>query len=122
VVAKHVALAQDTSILALDEPTTFLDIGHQFEVLELIQYLKQARSMTVLMVLHDLNPAAGFADHVVVLDRGRVVRVGDAWSILTPDLLADVFGVAASVIQDPSTGKPLIVPRASAARAKPHAR
>jgi iron complex transport system ATP-binding protein len=110
------ALAQDTSILALDEPTTFLDIGHQFEVLELIQHLKQERSMTILMVLHDLNHAAAFADHLVVLDRGRVVRVGEPWSILEPDLLRETFGVCASVIEDPATGKPLIVPRSSATR------
>jgi iron complex transport system ATP-binding protein len=113
------ALAQETALLALDEPTTFLDIGHQFEVLELVRRLNAERGLTVLMVLHDLNHAATFADHLVMLAHGQVVAAGEPWSILEPDLLRDVFGVAASVVRDPTSGKPLIVPHGSAARATP---
>jgi iron complex transport system ATP-binding protein len=108
------ALAQETAILALDEPTTFLDIGHQLEVLELVRQLNQEQGLTVLMVLHDLNHAASFADHIVVLGGGAVVAAGEPWSILQPGLLRDVFGVVASVIRDPYSGKPLIVAHRSA--------
>ncbi|MEM9204485.1 MAG: ABC transporter ATP-binding protein, partial [Actinomycetota bacterium] len=87
------ALAQETPLLALDEPTTFLDIGHQWEVLELVRQLNAERSTTVLMVLHDLNHAASFSDHMVVLESGRVVASGDPWTVLTVDLLREVFGV-----------------------------
>lgn len=110
------ALAQETAILALDEPTTFLDIGHQLEVLELVRELNQEQGLTVLMVLHDLNHAASFSDHLVVLNHGQIVAAGEPWSILQPDLLHDVFGVTASVISDPHTSKPLIVAHSSAAR------
>jgi iron complex transport system ATP-binding protein len=103
------ALAQETAILALDEPTTFLDIGHQLEVLELIRQLNEAHGLTIVMVLHDLNHAATFADHLVVLHHGRVLAAGAPWDIVRPELLREVFGVIASVITDPQTGKPLIV-------------
>ncbi len=76
------ALAQETAILALDEPTTFLDIGHQLEVLELVRQLNQEQGLTVLMVLHDLNHAASFADYMVVLGGGAIVAAGEPWSIL----------------------------------------
>jgi iron complex transport system ATP-binding protein len=111
------ALAQETAILALDEPTTFLDIGHQFEVLELVRRLNAERGLTVLMVLHDLNQAATFADRLVVLDGGRIVAAGEPWAILEPDLLRDVFGVHAAIVRDPASGRPVIVPRGSAPRA-----
>ncbi|MEM7288022.1 MAG: ABC transporter ATP-binding protein [Actinomycetota bacterium] len=110
------ALAQETPVLALDEPTTFLDIGHQWEVLELVRRLNDQRGLTVLMVLHDLNHAASFSDHMVVLQQGRVVADGDPWSVLTVDLLRDVFGVEASIVPDPRTERPLIVPHAAAQR------
>lgn len=110
------ALAQETAILALDEPTTFLDIGHQLEVLELVHELNQTQGLTVLMVLHDLNHAASFSDQMVVLNRGQIIQAGEPWSILQPDLLHEVFGVRASVISEPHTGKPLIVAHSSAVR------
>lgn len=110
------ALAQETAILALDEPTTFLDIGHQFEVLELVRRLNQEQKMTVVMVLHDLNHAAYFSDYMVVLADGGIVAAGEPWSILEPPLLRTVFGVEASVIGDPRSGKPLIVTHSSATR------
>ena len=86
------------------------------EVLELVHELNQTQGLTVLMVLHDLNHAAAFADQMVVLNRGAIVRSGEPWSILQPDLLHDVFGVAASIIREPQSGKPLIVAHRSAAR------
>lgn len=110
------ALAQETPVLALDEPTTFLDIGHQLEVLELVRELNQQRQLTVLMVLHDLNHAASFADHMVVLNKGTIVANGEPWSILQPTILQEVFGVMATVISDPHTQKPLIVAHSSALR------
>lgn len=111
------ALAQETAVLALDEPTTFLDIGHQLEVLELVHDLNQTQGLTVLMVLHDLNHAAAFSDQMVVLNHGAIVEAGAPWSILQPELLQQVFGVAASIISEPQTGKPLIVAHSSARRA-----
>ncbi|MEM8619193.1 MAG: ABC transporter ATP-binding protein [Actinomycetota bacterium] len=113
------ALAQETPVLALDEPTTFLDIGHQWEVLELVRRLNTERGLTVLMVLHDLNHAATFSDEMFVLQSGRVVANGDPWSTLTVELLRDVFGIEASVTPDPNTDRPLIVPHAAAPRATP---
>jgi iron complex transport system ATP-binding protein len=110
------ALAQETPVLALDEPTTFLDIGHQLEVLELVRELNQSQSLTVLMVLHDLNHAASFADHMVVLNRGAIVASGAPWSIMEPPLLRQVFGVTASIISYPVTDKPLIIAHGSSAR------
>lgn len=110
------ALAQEMPILALDEPTTFLDIGHQLEVLELVRELNQTQGLTVLMVLHDLNHAASFADHLVVLNQGTIIASGAPWTILQPPLLREVFGVTASVIHDPTTEKPLIIAHSSAAR------
>lgn len=110
------ALAQETAVLALDEPTTFLDIGHQLEVLELVHELNQTQGLTVLMVLHDLNHAAAFSDHMVVLNSGAIVAAGEPWSILQPELLHEVFGVVASIISEPQSGKPLIVAHRSVAR------
>lgn len=102
-------LAQNTKILALDEPTTYLDIGHQLEILELIQALNKKDNMTVVMILHDLNHAAQFSDHIVVLNDGKVVTSGAPWDVLTVDLLRDVFGVEASIIEDPVHGTPFIM-------------
>ncbi len=102
-------LAQQAPTLLLDEPTTFLDIGHQLEVLELLRHLNTTRGMTIVMVLHDLNQAAQFADHVVALHGGRVVRAGEPARVLTADLLHDVFGVVAHVTTDPA-GRPVCVP------------
>lgn len=112
------SLAQQTPILALDEPTTFLDVGHQYEVLELVRELNTDRGLTVVMVLHDLNHAAAFSDHMVVLQRGQVVASGDPWATLSTDLLRDVFGIEASIITDPHADRPLIVPKAAARRSE----
>ncbi|MGN7798271.1 ABC transporter ATP-binding protein [Leifsonia sp. 22587] len=104
------ALAQRTDILLLDEPTTFLDLSHQLEVLDLLLDLNAARGTTVVMVLHDLNLAARYAGHLVAMRQGEIVAAGDPAAVVTADLVRDVFGVEAVVADDPVTGTPLVVP------------
>ncbi len=104
------ALAQRTDILLLDEPTTFLDISHQLEVLDLLLDLNAARGTTVVMVLHDLNLAARYAGHLIAMRSGAVVAAGDPTAVVTADLVRDVFGVESVVADDPVTGTPLVVP------------
>lgn len=106
------ALAQDTDILLLDEPTTFLDIAHQVEVLDLVRRLNHERGRTVVAVLHDLNQAARYADHLVAMKSGRVVAEGPPSEVVTAALVREVFGLDSIVIPDPVTGSPLIVPSA----------
>ncbi len=106
------ALAQETPVLLLDEPTTFLDIGHQLEVLELVEQLNRDKGMTIILVVHDLNQAARYASRMVVLNEGRIVSDGPPASVLTADILAEVFGVHAHIIQDPERGTPVCLPYA----------
>lgn len=106
------ALAQSTPVLLLDEPTTFLDIGHQLEVLELVRKLNIDKHMTIILVLHDLNQAARYASRMVVLNEGKIVSDGSPESVLTPSILAEVFGVHAHIIQDPERGTPVCLPYA----------
>ncbi|MGW3811910.1 ABC transporter ATP-binding protein, partial [Micromonospora sp. NPDC005113] len=103
-------LAQDTDALLLDEPTTFLDLAHQVEVLDLLHRLRVERGRTVVAVLHDLNQAARYADHLVAMRAGTVVAAGPPREILTADLVRDVFGLACVVVPCPVTGAPLVVP------------
>jgi iron complex transport system ATP-binding protein len=103
-------LAQNTPILLLDEPTTFLDIGYQLEVMELIERLNVERKMTILLVLHDLNQAARFSQRLIVLNEGRVVADGAPGAVLTKTLLADVFKVQANIVIDPDSGSPVCLP------------
>lgn len=111
-----VALTQDTEVLLLDEPTTFLDLRHQLEVLDLVADLHEEAGRTVVMVLHDLGQAARYADHLVVLHDGRLAAAGKPADVLDADLVRTVFGVDCLVIPDPETGTPLVVPRARTAR------
>ncbi len=104
------ALAQETEVLLLDEPTTFLDISHQIEVLDLLTDLNRNAGTTIVMVLHDLNLAARYADHLVALHEGRLHSSGRPHEVLVPGLVQDVFGMRSSVIQDPVSGKPLMLP------------
>jgi ABC-type cobalamin/Fe3+-siderophores transport system ATPase subunit len=106
------ALAQETPLLLLDEPTTFLDIAHQVEVLDLVTDLNRDRGGTVVMVLHDLNQACRYAHHVVAMKRGRIVASGDPRSVITAELVHEVFGMECVVIADPVAGTPLVVPGA----------
>jgi iron complex transport system ATP-binding protein len=109
------ALAQDTPTLLLDEPTTFLDLGYQMEVLELVQRLNAERGLTVVMVVHDLNHATAVADRVVVLHRGAIVADGTPGEAITRPLLHDVFRVDADIVDHPRTGRPIIVTSGTAA-------
>ncbi|WP_106402452.1 ABC transporter ATP-binding protein [Actinocorallia populi] len=106
------ALAQDTDLLLLDEPTTYLDIAHQVEVLDLVRRLNRERARTVVAVLHDLNQAARYADHLVAMKAGRVIAQGAPRDIVTADLVHEVFGLTCVVVPDPVTGDPLVVPGA----------
>ncbi|WP_436789731.1 ABC transporter ATP-binding protein [Yinghuangia sp. YIM S10712] len=103
-------LAQDTPVLLLDEPTTYLDLRHQLEVLELVATLRRDRKLTVVMVLHDLGHAARYAERIIALRAGRVVADGPPGDIVTPALLRDVFAVAGRVGLDPQRGWPICYP------------
>ncbi|MBB5917173.1 iron complex transport system ATP-binding protein [Nocardia transvalensis] len=104
------ALAQGTDILLLDEPTTYLDLAHSLEVLDLVDRLHEDLGRTVVMVLHDLNLAIRYSDQLVVMHDGRVVAQGAPADIVDADLLREVFGLEASVLDDPVSGRPMIVP------------
>jgi len=104
------ALAQDTRVLLLDEPTTYLDLRHQLEVLQTVVRLRAERGLTVVMVLHDLAHAARFAERLVALRDGRVAADGPPSEVVTPRLLADVLGVAGRVGRDPEGGWPVCYP------------
>ncbi|WP_242633568.1 ABC transporter ATP-binding protein [Arthrobacter sp. S39] len=104
------ALAQETDVLLLDEPTTYLDLAHQVEVLDLITDLNRKRGTTVAIVLHDLNLAARYADHVIAMKGGEVVALGHPTTVVTEKLVRTVFGLESRVIPDPVSGTPLIIP------------
>jgi iron complex transport system ATP-binding protein len=104
------ALAQGTDLLLLDEPTTYLDLSHQIDVLELVGRLHAERGRTVVVVLHDLNLAARYARRLVAMKDGALVASGRPDEVLTEDLLADVFDLEARVVPDPVTGTPMVVP------------
>ena len=113
------ALAQGTDLLLLDEPTTFLDLAHQVEMLDLLADLNARRGTTIVMVLHDLNLAARYADHLVAMRAGRVVAEGTPADVVTEDVVRDVFGLDNRVVDDPVTGTPLVVPVGRARASRP---
>ncbi|PWE54798.1 cobalamin/Fe(3+)-siderophore ABC transporter ATP-binding protein [Metarhizobium album] len=104
------ALAQETEVLLLDEPTTFLDINHQVEVLDLLTDLNQSRGTTVAMVLHDLNLAARYADYLVAMSEGRIHVAGGPEEVLTQQNVRQVFGLESRIILDPTSGRPIMLP------------
>lgn len=106
-------LAQDTPVMLLDEPTTYLDVAHQLDVLELCRRLNRDEGRTMLLVLHDLNQAARYADHLVVLRNGELAAAGRPADVLTEELLTHVFGLTAKVLPDPVFGTPMVIPIAS---------
>lgn len=103
------ALAQETDIIFLDEPTTYLDMAHQLEVLELLQKLNREQGRTIVMVLHDLNQAARFADYIIALKAGEVVKAGTCEEVITHDVLKQVFQIDAEIGRDPRTNKPMCI-------------
>jgi iron complex transport system ATP-binding protein len=103
------ALAQETDIIFLDEPTTYLDMAHQLEVLELLQKLNKEQERTVVMVLHDLNQAARFADYIIALKDGEIVKAGKCEEVITQDVLKKVFHIDAEIGRDPRTNKPMCI-------------
>ncbi|MEO0561332.1 MAG: ABC transporter ATP-binding protein [Chloroflexota bacterium] len=103
------ALAQQTDVLLLDEPTTYLDMAYQVDVLDLLEDLNQD-GRTIVMVLHDLNQAARYADHIVALCEGRIITQGAPRSVMTSETIQQVFGLQTQIIDDPVTGTPMCVP------------
>jgi len=101
------AIAQDTPLLLLDEPTSALDLGHQIEVLELIQQLARV-GKTVVMVVHDLSSACRYADHIIAMKSGEIIAQGHPSSIVTSELVENLYGVRCTLIQDPLSGTPII--------------
>jgi iron complex transport system ATP-binding protein len=104
------ALAQNTEILLLDEPTTFLDLAHQIEVLDLLYDLNQTQGRTVVMVLHDLNQACRYADYLVAMQQGYIYAQGTPNAVMTETMVSEVFGLKSRIVPDPMTGTPMCVP------------
>lgn len=104
------ALAQDSPIMLLDEPTTYLDLAYQIEVLDLLAELNESDGRTIVMVLHDINQAARYSHELVAMKAGRTVVSGAPRDILTVDFLREVFGLHAQIIHDPSDGTPVCLP------------
>ena len=102
------ALAQDTDLILLDEPTTYLDMAHQLEVLELLQSLNHDQGKTIALVIHELNLAARFADWMIAMKNGRILAAGTAESVMTPSMMDNVFGLEARIEHDPWTDKPCL--------------
>jgi len=105
------ALAQETDLLLLDEPTTYLDVNHQVELLDLLTDLNLGRGTTVVIVMHDLNLACRYADHIIAMKHGTIVAEGAPAEVLDADVVSDVFGLHCEVVPDPVCGTPMVVPR-----------
>ncbi|MET7397860.1 ABC transporter ATP-binding protein [Dactylosporangium sp. NPDC005572] len=104
------ALAQDTDLLLLDEPTTYLDINHQVELLRLLRKLNAASGKTIVIVMHDLNLACRYCDHIIAMADGSIVAEGAPTDVVTAELIEKVFGLSCVVVPDPVAGTPIIVP------------
>ena len=104
------ALAQETPLLLLDEPTTFLDLAHQIEVLDLLKELNRDTGQTVVLVLHDLNLASRYSDHLIAMADGRIAAEGTPHEVITEPIVREVFGLEATIVPDPVSGTPLLIP------------
>ncbi|ETS93856.1 ABC transporter ATP-binding protein [Veillonella sp. AS16] len=104
------AIAQNTDILFLDEPTSFLDVSHQMDVLHLVEHLNKAYNKTIVMVIHELNEAARFADYLVAMKNGKIQYEGTSHDIFHYEMLKDVFGVDSTIMNDPKTDRPFCIP------------
>lgn len=103
------ALAQETDILLLDEPTTYLDLAHQLEILKLLEDLNKKQGRTIVMVIHELNNAARFADHMIGIKKGKIVCEGSADEVMTKENLKEIFNIDAEIVKDPRTKKPVCI-------------
>ncbi|MGL5650845.1 MAG: ABC transporter ATP-binding protein [Paraclostridium sp.] len=101
------ALAQETDILLLDEPTTYLDLAHQLEILQLLDELNKNEKRTIVMVIHELNNASRFADHMIGIKKGKIVCEGEAHDVMTKENLKEIFNIDAEIVEDPRTKKPV---------------
>ena len=113
-------LAQDTDILLLDEPTTFLDLAHQLEVLDLLYDLNQTQKHTIVMVLHDLNQASRYADYLMVMRQGKIFAQGTPVEVMTEAMVLEVFGLESRVVADPVVGTPMCIPMSKKIALKHH--
>ena len=104
------ALAQQTDLLLLDEPTTFLDISHQVELLRLLRDLNRSTGRTIVTVLHDLNLACRYSDHLIVMGEGRILAEGEPAAVMTAELVEKAFGLPCVIVPDPVAGTPMVVP------------
>ncbi|MGO2354151.1 MAG: ABC transporter ATP-binding protein [Marinomonas foliarum] len=105
------ALAQETPLLLLDEPTTYLDIAHQIELMDLFQDLNRQQGHTMVAVLHDLNHACRYADNLIAMKEGKIITSGAPKDVVTEALIEDVFGLPCIIMEDPVSGTPLIIPK-----------
>ena len=105
------ALAQQTDILLLDEPTTFLDISYQVEILDLLTELNRKRRTTIIMVLHDINLSARYADYIFAMHNGKLTAQGSPNEVISPELMKEIYGLDCTIIQDPVSKTPLIIPK-----------
>lgn len=103
------AIAQETKLLLLDEPTTYLDLAHQLEVLELLKKLNKEDQRTIVMVIHDLNHASRFADELVAIKAGKLIHQGTPEQVMDKEVLKEVFNIDTAIVTDPRTGKPAMI-------------
>ncbi|WP_409304801.1 ABC transporter ATP-binding protein [Peribacillus sp. SCS-155] len=103
------AISQETGLLLLDEPTTYLDLAHQLEVLQLLEKLNREEGRTIIMVIHDLNQASRFAHELVAVKRGRIVHQGAASEVMKESILKEVFNIETTIVTDPRTSKPAMI-------------
>ncbi|MEM9510505.1 MAG: ABC transporter ATP-binding protein, partial [Cyanobacteria bacterium P01_E01_bin.35] len=103
-------LAQDTDILLLDEPTTFLDLSHQVELLDLLDELQQSKGKTIVMILHDLNLSCRYADYLVAIQQGKVYATGTPEQVMTEEMVKDVFNLECRIVSDPLADTPMCIP------------
>lgn len=104
-------LAQNTDILLLDEPTTYLDIAYQVEILDCLAKLNKARKTTIVAILHDINLSIRYADHIFAMKKGKLIAEGNPKDIITPGLMQTIYGMDSTIINDPETGDPYVIPR-----------
>lgn len=103
------ALAQQTEYIFLDEPTTYLDIAHQLEILQLLQNLNQTQKRTIIMVLHDINQAARFADYLIAMKDGKIIKSGSAKEVITTEVLREIYQIDATIATDPKSKRPMLL-------------